>query len=192
MDGFEYLTALLSVVAALGLARALSGIAELVHLRNSIIFSWIHLLWTINILVWLIAYWWFSFALSTVEVWTPKLLIFVLVYGATIFFLIALLYPDSVPNDTDLFEYFCDNRRWFFGTLLLLGVLDILDSILKSSITDLGGPPLIPYGIFMSIWIIPSGFAFYLKSKAFHATYAVGFFLALMGYLQYILFLIEI
>ncbi len=192
MDGFEYLVALLSVVAALGLARALSGIAKLVHLRNSISFSWVHVLWTINILVWLIAYWWFSFILSTIDTWTPQLLIFVLVYGATIYFLIALLYPDNVEKGTDFFDYFIDNRRWFFGTFLLLGVMDILDSLLKSSITESGGPPLIPYIIFMSIWIIPSGLALHFENKSFHAVYAVGFFLALMGYLQYILYLIEI
>ena len=103
-----------------------------------------------------------------------------------------MLYPDNVKDGTDFFEYFNENRRWFFGTLLLLGGMDVLDSVWKSSITDLGGLPLIPYVIFMSIWIIPNCVALYIENKTFHAFYAVGFFLAIMGYLQYILFSIEI
>lgn len=186
MSSFEYLVALLSVVAALGLARALSGIAKLIHSRDQITFSWIHLLWTINILVWLVAYWWFSFALVTVDAWTPQLLLFVLAYGAVIYFLLALLYPDQIDSGADLFAYFTKNRKWFFGTLIALGVMDLIDAVVKSNVTNLGGPPLPAYAFFMFIWIAPAVAAMFVKNKVFHAVYSVTFFCVVVGYVRHI------
>ena len=186
MSSFEYLVALLSVVAALGLARALSGVANLIHSRDQIAFSWIHFLWTINVLVWLIACWWFSFALATVDAWTPQLLLFVLAYGALIYFLLALLYPDQVENGADLFTYFTKNRKWFFGALILLGVMDLIDAVVKSNVTDSAGPPLPAYALFMSVWITPAIAALFVENKIFHAIYSIAFFCALVGYVQHI------
>lgn len=186
MSSFEYLVALLSVVAALGLARALSGIAKLIHSRDQITFSWIHILWTLNVLVWLIAYWWFSFALATVDAWTPQLLLFVLAYGALIYFLLALLYPDQVETGADLFAYFTKNRKWFFGALILLGVMDLIDAVVKSNVTDLAGPPLAAYALFMSVWIAPAIAALFIENKIFHGIYSIAFFCALVGYIQHI------
>ena len=186
MSSFEYLVALLSVVAALGLARALSGIAKLIHSRDQITFSWIHILWTINVLVWLVAYWWFSFALATVDAWTPGLLLFVLAYGALIYFLLALLYPDQLEAGADLFDYFAKNRKWFFGALILLGVMDLIDAIVKSNVTELAGPPMPAYLLFMSVWIAPAVAALFIENKVFHAIYSVIFFSALVGYVQHI------
>ena len=76
MDSFEYLVGLFSVVAALGLARALSGTAKLVYLRFEVTVSWIHLLWAANVIVWLVMFWWFSFPLSEVKLWNAPLLFF--------------------------------------------------------------------------------------------------------------------
>ncbi|MEM7099092.1 MAG: hypothetical protein AAF541_12600 [Pseudomonadota bacterium] len=186
MSSFEYLVALLSVVAALGLARALSGIAKHIHSRDQIAFSWIHVLWTINVLIWLVAYWWFSFALATVDTWTPQLLLFVLVYGALIYFLIALLYPDQVETGADLFAYFAKNRRWFFGALILLGVMDLVDAVVKSNVTELAGPPMPAYALFMTVWIGPAIAALFIEHKVYHGFYALTFFCALVGYVQHI------
>ena len=192
MDSFEYLVALFSVVAALGLARALSGTAKLVQLRFEVSVSWIHLLWAANIVVWLVMFWWFSFALSEVKLWNAPLLFFVLTYGALIYFLLALLFPDRIPPGTDLFDYLARNRQWFFGGLLALGLMDIADSIIKSNVTEFGGPPIIQYLIFMSIWILPSGVAIFTQNRMFHAVYAVSFFLALVFYNWTILFEIQL
>jgi hypothetical protein len=191
VTGFEYLVPLISLVAALGVAQALSGIAKLIHVRDKISISCVHLLWTLNILLWLVCFWWFSFALSTVDSWTPPLLIMVLIYAATIYFLLALLYPDDLKDGLDFREYFIDNRRWFFGSLLFLGLLDLLDSWIKYKITDFGGPPLVPYIIFMSVWILPSGVAIFTTNKRFHSIFAVIFFVGLLLYVRDVLFVIQ-
>ncbi len=92
MTGFEYLIALASVVAGLGLTRALSGFAKIIHMRGLVKVSDINVIWTLTILLWLISYWWFTFSLTAIAQWDIPLFLFVLVYGALIFFLIALLF----------------------------------------------------------------------------------------------------
>lgn len=137
-------------------------------------------------LVWLVAYWWFSFALATVETWTPQLLLFVLLYGALIYFLLALLYPEQVETGADLFAYFTKNQKWFFGALILLGVMDLVDAVVKSMVTELPRPPLPAYALFMFVWIAPAIGALFIKNKIFHAAYSATFFCALVGYVQHI------
>ena len=134
MDKFEYLATLFSVVAGLALTRGLSGLAKTVHNRHSVKPSGVHLAWTCSILAWLISYWWFTFFLAPIEEWTVPLFLFILVYGAFIYFLIALLYPDKYWAAKDHFEYFLDTRKWFFGTFVLLGCIDIVDTVIKANI----------------------------------------------------------
>ena len=55
MDGFEYLVALVSVAAELGLTRALSGLAKIVYLRKKIRLSGVHIAWTGSVLLWLVS-----------------------------------------------------------------------------------------------------------------------------------------
>jgi hypothetical protein len=180
MDAFEYLVALVSVVAALGVARALSGIVRIVHARKSVRTSWIHLVWTINLLLWLVSYWWFTFIMATVSTWTPQLLIFILIYGALIFFLIALLHPEVLADDHSPFDQLILDRRWFFGSLMGLGILDLFDAWIKAEITSSGWPDPYVYVPFISFWILISGVAIFVVNRHFHAVFAVIFFASLI------------
>jgi hypothetical protein len=154
MSGFEYLAALVSMVAALGIARGLSGFAQIIHAKDSIQVSYVQIVWTINCLLWLMTFWWFTFILTEVEAWTFPLLVFVTVYAAVIYLLIALLHPDPLPEGTDLPEYFLRFRKWFFGTFLALLIIDIIDTTIKGLTTENGTPPLAPYLLFLAIWAV--------------------------------------
>lgn len=153
MSGFEYLIALTSVIAGLSLTRALSGLARLIHARSMVRFSDVHLVWTASVLLWLISYWWFTFSFVTIEQWSIPLFLFLLVYGAFIFFLIALLYPDHLGSGLDLFEHFLATRRWFFGTFIGLGIVDLMDVWIKLDY-DIPPPETVPYSIFMGGWLL--------------------------------------
>ncbi len=172
MSGFEYLIALVSVVAGLGLTRALSGLAKIVHLRKKIRLSGVHIAWTGSILLWLVSYWWFTFLLASVDQWTVPLFLFVLIYGAVIYFLIALLYPDKWDSEADLFEYFIDNRRWFFGTFVGLGILEVADTWSKVRIYDLPPPPMIPYLVLMAFWFVLGVVGATTDNRAYHKAFA--------------------
>jgi len=182
VDSFEYLIALVSVIAGLGITRALSGVARLVDSRRRITFSWIPLCWTVSALLWLVAFWWFTFLLSSVEGWSPALHIFVLVYAGSIFFLIALLFPESIPDGHDMLAHFLDNRKLFFGALLAVGLLDLVDTYWKVSL-GLSAPPITSYAIHMMPWIVFSVVGMYVRNRTFHAVFAVVLMLSFVAWL---------
>ncbi len=183
MNPFEYLVALVSIVAGLGLTRALSGLAKIVHTSGDRRVS-VHVAWTGSVLLWLVAFWWFTFWLGSLDTWTVPLLLFVLLYGAVIYFLIALLYPDKLDAETDFLEYFVENRRWFFGTFVALGVLDLADTWLKGSLLgvtaqlpplmplNLDLPPMVPYWLLMISWISLGVVGVVSASRVFHRVFA--------------------
>jgi hypothetical protein len=172
MDGFGYLITLVSVVAGLGLTHALSGLAKLVHLRKQVLLSGVHIAWTASVVLWLVSYWWFTFLLAGIDQWTIPLLLFVLAYGAVVYFLIALLYPDHWDSGTDLFEYFLDNRRWFFGAFVGLGVLDIADTCIKVVVYDLPSPPIVPYSLLIVFWLTLGTIGAITPNRGYHITFA--------------------
>lgn len=185
MDSFEYLIALVSVVAGLGIARALSGIARLLDARHRIVFSWIPLCWTASALLWLVAFWWFTFLLSALPAWTTALHIFILVYAGSIFFLLALLHPESVPDGHDMLAHFLDNRKLFFGTFLTVGLIDLVDTWIKVKYLGISPPPLGPYALHMAPWIVFSGVAIVVNNRTFHAVFAIGLFLSFVIWLGF-------
>jgi hypothetical protein len=184
MDNFEYLIALVSVIAGLGITRALSGSAKLLNARRTISISWIPICWTVNVLLWLVAFWWFTFLLSSFDGWSPWLHIFVLIYAGTIFFLLALLHPESLGDEHDMLEHFIDNRRIFFGTLLIVALIDIADTWIKFQF-GLSAPPLLPYTALILPWITMSAIGIYVRNRTYHSLFAVVFLIMIVLWLSY-------
>jgi hypothetical protein len=184
MDDFEYLIALVSVIAGLGITRALSGSAKLLNARRTISISWIPLCWTVNVLLWLVAFWWFTFLLSSFEGWSPWLHVFVLIYAGIIFFLIALLHPDSFGDEHDMLEHFLDNRRIFFGTLLIAALIDIADTWIKFRL-GLSSPPILRYTALILPWVTMSAIGMYVRSRIYHSLFAVVFLISIALWLSY-------
>jgi hypothetical protein len=184
VDSFEYLIALVSVIAGLGITRALSGMARLLDARRKIAISWIPICWTLNVLLWLVAFWWFTFLLSSFEGWSPWLHVFVLVYAGAIFFLLALLHPESLEEGSDMLEHFLDNRRMFFGALLIVALIDVADTWIKSLI-GLSAPPLMQYSALMLPWITMSTIAMFVRNRTYHAVFALMFFGTIVLWLTY-------
>ena len=172
MNPFEYLVTLVSIVAGLGLTRALSGLAKIVHAGGDRRVSGVHVAWTGSVLLWLVNFWWFTFLFESIETWTMPLLLFVLIYAAVIYFLIALLYPDNLETETDLFAYFLGNRRWFFGTFVVLGVLELADTWLKYRLLPIGLPPMVPYSLLMVAWISLGVLGLVSENRLFHRAFA--------------------
>jgi hypothetical protein len=184
MDSFEYLIALVSVIAGLGITRALSGMARLLDAHRKISFSWVPICWTASVLLWLVAFWWFTFLLSSFEGWSLGLHIFVLIYAGAIFFLLALLHPESIGEGYDMMEHFLENRRLFFGALLTLALIDIADTWIKFRI-GLNLPPLVSYSALMLSWITMSAAAMIVRKRAYHVLFALLFFVAIALWLTY-------
>lgn len=157
MTTFEYLAVLFSVVVGLGVAQTLQGLLRILRHRGTTRISIPALVWTAAILQWTVFFWWFEgYNLVRLDEWRMTTLLFVLVYAATLFFLLGLLYPDDIGAGFDMRTHFEENRSWFFGVFLGLGLLDAADTVFKQ-IIGIGaaeGIVLIEYSIFLGIWIV--------------------------------------
>ena len=55
---FSYLGVLISVIMGLAATYLLVGVSEVIHMRHTIRIYWVHLVWTANVLVYVLALWW--------------------------------------------------------------------------------------------------------------------------------------
>ena len=176
---FEYLTVLISVVVGLSVTSFLTNVVRIIHVRGNVTISWVQLLWSITILIWTIAFWWFTFVLAEQPQWTFPLFVFLLAYSTLLFFLMALLFPEGVPADHNYQAQFMRNRVWFFGVLLLFLCVDVFDYVVKhyKDVSIIGH---LPYAAFVGPLIVLSLFALRTDNLVFHRVFAVYSVLALL------------
>ena len=176
---FEYLTVLISVVIGLSVTSFLTNVVRIIHLRGDVTISWVQLLWSATILIWTIAFWWFTFVLADQQQWTYPLFIFLLAYSTLLFFLMALLFPEGVPADHNYRTQFMRNRVWFFGVLLVFLCVDVIDYLVKLD-KDVSIVGHLPYAAFIGPLIVLSLFAMRTDNLVFHRVFAVYSVLAVL------------
>ena len=115
MDAFSYLSVLTSIVLALGITRLLTGLGRLLQARSRVRIYWVHLLWTLNVFLFLVLNWWILFRWSTQHEWSFFLFLFVLLSPTVAFLLTVLLMPDPFEEGFDPKQHFYNNHRWFFS-----------------------------------------------------------------------------
>ena len=169
---FEYLTVLISIVVGLSVTSFLTNVVRIIHVRGKVTVSWVQLLWSTTILIWTIAFWWFTFVLANQTQWTFPLFGFLLAYSTLLFFLMALLFPEGVPADHDYRSQFMRNRVWFFGVFLVFFCVDLIDYLVKLD-KDLSIIGQLPYAAFVGSLIVLSLFALRTDNLVFHRVFAV-------------------
>lgn len=176
---FEYLTVLISVVVGLAVTSFLTNIVRIIHVRFDVTISWVQLLWAATILIWTVAFWWFTFVLAEQQQWTFPMFVFLLAYSTFLFFLMALLFPEGVPADHDYRAQFMRNRFWFFGVLLVFLCLDVADYVIKHS-KDVSIIGHLPYAAFAGPLIVLSLLALRTSNLLYHRAFAVYAALAVL------------
>ena len=136
MSEFEYVMVLVSIVIALAIAHLLTAVAEAIHRfrghGESIKLSAVFLLWVGFVLIWLVSFWWWEFKFQEVAVeWSYGLYLFVICYAIVLFMLAEILVPHRMRGVSDSYVHFVEGRKWFFGTLLLVQAIDVIDTFLK-------------------------------------------------------------
>jgi hypothetical protein len=146
MSQLEYLIALISIIVGLGFTDLAQSLRELVRPSRPVKWHWLPLLWTANIFLIALQFWWVSFNVLQSEifgralVFLPYLLLFVGLYLACAFALPDLRWgpstsassPGSTENDgldLEAFYFSEGHRRWFFGTLIGVTFLSQIISI---------------------------------------------------------------
>ena len=130
-DSFFHVRVIIGMVTGLSVARLLNGLARFVqHPKREYIYS-VHLAWVFFLLLAVVHFWWFEFALVKITRWTFELYFFVICYAALYFFICAILFPDNLDEYPGFKAYFHSRRTWFYGLLAALFAVDMIDSALK-------------------------------------------------------------
>jgi hypothetical protein len=181
MMPFEYIALLASIVIALGLTRILTGLGKVLQLRDATRIYWVHIVWTVNVLLWLLLNWWILYRWRTFEAWTFFLFLFVLVSPTVAFLLSVLLLPEPLESEPDLKRYFYQNRRWFFSLAALLPPVDAIDTLLKGKAHFLAQGPL--YIVTVSLLFVLCVTGVFVEDERFHAAFSAFFLLYILAFI---------
>jgi len=144
MEVFEYIGVLISVILGLGITHLSTGASKLIQHRDEVKFYLPHIVWTANILIFILLIWWGMFSWSDHDDWYAFEYLFITLYAIVAFFLASMLYPWDMAKDIDVREYFFKNRVWFFSALFVAWCIDCTGTVIKA---DAGLRP-IPQGYF--------------------------------------------
>lgn len=128
---FLHIRVIVGIVLALSISRLLAGVARFVqHPALQVIYP-VHLAWVGFMLLAVLDFWWFEFRLNLIPSWSFNIYVFILFYASLYFFACTLLFPDSMDEYAGYRDYFMSRRRWFFGILALIFIVDVADTLLK-------------------------------------------------------------
>jgi hypothetical protein len=173
MDAFSYVSIVPSIIIALGLTRLLMGIGKILERRSQVQNYWVHILWVLNLLLYMVLNWWVLFRWNAWTTWSFPLLLFLLLTPIVTFLQSVILFPEQFDVKMDFKKHFYEDNRWFFALAALLPPLDFLDTTLK------GVPHLLAQGpiYFVTIGLITalSVAAIFTKNQTYHKFFAVFF-----------------
>jgi hypothetical protein len=140
MSDFEYLSVLVAIIVGIGFAHLLLSIGRILGETKELNVSPVQLIWTANILMMMVCFWWWAISLRELEEWIFLQLLFLLFDVSLWCLLAATLFPVGIPVNYDLSAHFERKRRSFFTILILLAFADPLTaSILGTEhLVDLG------------------------------------------------------
>jgi hypothetical protein len=136
LNTFEYAMVLISIIVGLGITHILSSLGAAVHrLRHhgrSLRLEINYLVWIAFIFTWLANFWWWEFRWSElVAALDVGIFSFLMLYSVALFMLTVILVPHQLSIVDDSWEYFLSIRHWFYGGLLVLNGIDLVDSLMK-------------------------------------------------------------
>lgn len=128
---FVHIRIIIGMILGISVARLVSGATRfLQHPGKERIYP-VHFAWVICIFLFIIHFWWFEFALSQTKTWTFSLYFLLILYSIVFVMLSAMMFPDNMSEYKGFRDYFSQRRVWFYGLLLLLFGVDVIDTIIK-------------------------------------------------------------
>jgi hypothetical protein len=175
MNAFEYLSVLISIILALGMTRVLAGVGDMLQARSHRRIYWVHVIWIINLFLYLVIAWWIFYRWRNQQPWTFFLFVFVLISPTLLYLASLLLFPreSDVDRAIDYKTHFYANRGAFFILFALFAPVDIVDSLLKGIPHFLElGPQYIVINVLYFAGLITAAIT---RNERYHQFYAVFF-----------------
>ena len=133
VGAFDYVMMLAAIVIGLALTQLMQGVGRIVENPRASKIWWVHLVWVAHTGLLSVFWWWFEFGLRRTPVWTFQLYAFVLGYAFLIYLICTILFPSDLGEARDFKLYFLSRRRWFFGMLIALLIVDVIDTLSKGA-----------------------------------------------------------
>ncbi|MFV8817701.1 hypothetical protein [Haliea sp. E17] len=183
MTLFEYLSVFLSVIMGLGVTHILAGLSKTIHYRKSLGLNWVHTLWSINVLIYIVIIWWGMFWWSKQVDWSFFEFLLLLLYAITLFLAASLLFPWDMPTDFDFKVHFRETRIWFFSVFLFAWCLDVPETVLKAEEGVRALPQV--YWFLVAVQMSLAVLAIFWSNTVYHKFYAVFWPVFTIGYLAF-------
>ena len=174
MEGFSYLSVMVSMVLGLGLSQLFGGIGNLVQVRRRVKLYWLHSLWVLLLIVLHVHMWWSFWALSGVEDWTYAIFVYVLIGPGALVIASHISIPELIDSRIDNERYYFDTSPLFFGILTLAATW----AMFLEPITGLR-PFFVPFRILQAIGVVTFASCSISKNRRLHAV-AIGLIVALL------------
>ena len=180
---FSYLGVLISVILGLALTHLLRGLSKLVQLRDTVKPYWVHIVWTINIIMYVLCLWWGMYWWNNLDNWTIELFLFLATYSIVVFVLASLLYPAEFPADMDFEAYFYKNKTWFFGLLFIAFLIDIPETYEKS-VVHLRAVPA-EYVFFLPTMLVITALAAFSENRRVQGALSIAGIATQLAYMNF-------
>jgi hypothetical protein len=180
MQAFAYLAGMTSIILGLGVTRLFAGIGQSVEHRKAVRPYWVHMLWVLNLFLFITLEWWIRFRWQGQQEWNFFIFFFLVLTPSVSFLLSVILFPSKI-EETNIKQHFYHNRKWFFSVAALLPPLDAADTLLKGySHFQAQG---IIYPVFLAVIFVLPVLAAVLKNERYHKFFAIFFFLCMIGFI---------
>ena len=180
---FSYLGVLISVILGLALTHLLVGLSKVIQGRRVVRPYWPQIVWTVNVIVYVLAVWWGMFWWNKLPVWTIEEFLFITGYSIVVFMLASMLYPWEFPPDLDFEEYFFANKSWFFG-ILLTATLIVIPETLQKGVTHLRDVPK-QYVLYIPVTLTIVVIALISNNRRVHAVLSLSWLALILAYLAF-------
>ena len=175
VDSFSYLSVLISIVLALGMTRVLAGVGEMLQARSRRKIYWVHVIWSVNLFLFMLVAWWVFYRWRNQQLWTFFLFVFVLISPTVLYLASMVLFPreGEVDESVNYKTHFYANHRVFFIILALFAPLDVVDTLLKGVPHFLEQGP--QYIVSTLIYIAGLTTAAITRNERYHQAYCIVF-----------------
>ena len=178
---FDYLGVLISVILGLSLTHVLRGLAKLIQMRQEVRPYWVHIVWTLNVVIYVLGIWFGMYWWKGLEVWTAEWFFFIAGYAIVIFMWASMLYPPEFSSGLKCDDYFFGNRRWFFGLQLAVVLLDIPETVQKQ-VAHLRMVPA-QYVLFIPTALAITLVGLFSRNRRVHAVLSVAWLVMIVSYM---------
>ncbi|MGO2147997.1 hypothetical protein [Halomonas sp.] len=128
---FTHIRIIVGMVLGLSVSRLIIGLTRFVQHPGREKIYLLHIGWVLFLLLFIIHFWWFEFALAHRPNWSFALYFFLIFYASLFAALSAVLFPDRMDEYQGYGDYFQKRSRSFYVLLLVLLVVDVIDTLIK-------------------------------------------------------------